>query len=92
MISDLNEVTGSDVNEDVLSVVESGGNVERGGEWDKDLITGGAEGEVVEGGGSDLEASGGGANVSETILEKINFEIGLFLNCLQLLHTHPLQT
>lgn len=37
----------------------------------------GAEGEVVEGIGSDLKTSGGGADVVEAVLEEIHFQIGL---------------
>ena len=89
---DLDEVSGADVDQNVGGVLESGGDVEGGGEWDEDLAGGRTDGEVVEGGGSDLEASGGAANIVETVLQKIHFQIGLFFHRLQLLHAHPLQT
>lgn len=88
----LDEVAGADVDEDVLGVVEGGGDVEGGGEGDEDLVALGAEREIVEGGGGDLQAGGGGANVGEAFLEKINFQIALLFHRLQLLHAHPLQT
>lgn len=88
----LDEVAGADVDEDVLGVVEGGGDVEGGGEGDEDVVALGAEGEIVEGGGGDLQAGGGGANVGEAFLEKINFQIALLFHRLQLLHAHPLQT
>jgi len=89
---DLDEVSGADVDQDVGGVVESGGDVEGGGEGDEDSVGRRAHGEVVEGGGRDLEARGGAANVVETVLQKIDFQIGLLFHRLQLLHAHPLQT
>lgn len=74
-----------------MRVLESGGDVEGGGEGDEDVGGVGAEGEVVEGGGGHLEAGGGRADVGEAVLEEIHFQIGLLLHRLQLLHAHPLQ-
>lgn len=50
----------------------------------------GAEGEVVEGGGGDLEAGGGGPDLAEAVLEEIDLEIGLLLEGFELLQTHLL--
>ena len=43
--------------------MESGRDVEGGGEWDEDFAGGRMDDEVVEGRGSNLEASGGAANI-----------------------------
>lgn len=69
----LNEVTGSDVNQDVMRILKSGGNVKWGGEGNGEFAAVRTEREIVEGGGSDLEASGGGADVGEAVLEEIHF-------------------
>lgn len=69
----LNEITGSDVDQDVMRILKSGGNVEWGGEGNEEFTALRTEREIVEGGGSDFEASGGGADVGETVLEKIHF-------------------
>jgi len=66
---DLDEVSGADVDQDVGGVVESGGDVEGGGEGDEDSVGRRAHGEVVEGGGRDLEARGGAANVVDCLAE-----------------------
>lgn len=69
----LNEVTGSDVNQDMMRILKSGGNVKRSGEGNEEFATVRTEREIVESGGSDFKASGGGADVGETILKEIHF-------------------
>lgn len=51
----------------------------------------GAEGQVVESSGGDLEATGGSADVVEAVLQKIDLNIGLFFHCFELLQAHLLQ-
>lgn len=46
---------------------------------EKTRVALGLEGEVVEGGGGDLEASGGGPDLIEAVLEEIDLQIGLLL-------------
>lgn len=87
----LDEVAGSNIDQNVLRIVKSSGNVERSGERNKHFLAERTKREMLESGRSDLETSGGGANVGETVLEKIHFQICLFFHCFQLLHTHPLQ-
>ena len=49
-----------------------------------------AEREVVEGGGGDFEAGGGGADVVEAVLEEIDLEICLLFEGLEVLYAHLL--
>lgn len=44
----------------------------------------GAEGEVVEGCGGELEAGGGGADLEEAVLQEVDLEVGLLLEGLEL--------
>lgn len=81
----LDEVTGADVDEDLVGVLEGAGDIKRRRKRDEHLLALRAQGEVVEGGGGDLEASGGCTDVVEGVLKKIDFHISLFFDCLQLL-------
>ena len=82
----LDEVAGADVDEDLVRILESSGDVEGGGDRDEHLLAGGAEGEVVEGGGGQFEAGGGGADVVEGV---VHAHLLLF-HCLELLHAQLL--
>ena len=86
----LDEVAGADVDEDLVRILESSGDVEGGGERDEHLLAGGAEGEVVEGGGGQFEAGGGGADVVQGVVQEIDFQISLLFHCLELLHAQLL--
>lgn len=50
----------------------------------------GAEREVVQSGCSSFEANSSGADVVETVLEEVYFEIALLFQCLNLLQRHLL--
>lgn len=89
---DLDEITGSDIDENVMRILKSSGNVERSGEWNEDFTAVRSEREIVESGCSELKASRGGADIGEAVLKKVNFHICLFLNCLQLFDAHSLQS
>ena len=89
---DLDEVASADVDEDAIGVVESAGDVERGGERDEERLSVGAEREIVECGGGEVEARCGSANVAETVLKKVDFEIRLLFQRLQLLHAQLLHS
>lgn len=78
----LDEITGADVDEDLVGVVEGAGDIKGRRKRDEHLLALRAQGEVVQSGGGVLEASGGCTDVVEGVLKKIDFQISLFFDCL----------
>uniref|UniRef100_A0A0D3E1M2 Uncharacterized protein n=1 Tax=Brassica oleracea var. oleracea TaxID=109376 RepID=A0A0D3E1M2_BRAOL len=87
----LDEVTSADVNKNLVSFIKRPRHVERRGERHKHLLALRSKREVVESSRGGLEAGVGCADVVETVLQEVHFEIRLLLQRFQLIDSHLLQ-